>query len=241
MCHVLLIQICGDEWFCLHTTSHCQHSDNDALPMVIKQEMQPEIDSNLSTEIETDEKYGFQTVFLHHSNTDYREPREERLFSDMHGEELMQRNYLVEVLFDGKAAFAKEKANKLRVQRRKKAPSHAHRPKTFTCEICEKTLSSYYCIKGHMESKHSPKRKAKLSTCNKTAKGHMCSVCGKRFTDRSNMRAHERTHSLIKSTCEVCGKKLSDKKGLGKLNKFCCDNFPFRNALNAQLILQLNI
>ncbi|KAG4067222.1 hypothetical protein HA402_000213 [Bradysia odoriphaga] len=322
LCHVLLIQICGDEWFCLHTPSNCQHShklttasnsDSDAPPMmVIKQELHPETDSHLNTDIETGAKNGLHTVFLHHSNTDYQSiiqttqfdvdekhadswqsqdtgwndsdevvddydkkyikpkmdnRREDKsshdsvkpqfpcfkcgrtyssrsnllrhfkrheednyvdapdgqVFGGVDEEKVMRRtkncakneltqpNYLVEVLLDEQAALEKSQASEFTLKRRTKVPSHAHRPKTFTCDFCQKTLASYYSIKEHMQSKHSAKRKAKLAV------KHMCSVCGKQFTDRSNMRVHERTHSAgNKTTCDVCGKKLTDKKGLVK-------------------------
>lgn len=114
---------------------------------------------------------------------------------------------------------------------------HPHQPTSdFQCDICQKVLCNYYSLKGHMLSKHSNRRKFECSICNKMfvtekclekhrngmhknglKKMHMCSVCGKLFPDRSNMRAHERSHDGIKVlTCEVCNKKFANNFSLKK-------------------------
>lgn len=42
-----------------------------------------------------------------------------------------------------------------------------------------------------------------------------CGLCGKGFTDKSNMRAHEKTHSGGKRlTCHMCPRKFEDEKYL---------------------------
>lgn len=273
-CYVLLIQICDDEWFSLHTTSNCQHShqfttvhsDPDSsgtLPLVIKQELDPDINSYLKTDIEMNVTNGFHSVFIPHTNTDYQSIRNIQL----NGDEEHSKNEMVEdvdksLMKQKKGNRAKQKSvyisadeqlveqqekkgtysvkdesteqidstmvmydekvvsEKSHPKKRRGTALHSHRPKTFTCSICQKTLSSFYCLEDHMKSKHSGKTKRKhgKSTCDKSAVRHMCSVCGKQFPDRSNMRAHERTHFGIKTAaCSLCGKQFSNNSGFRKL------------------------
>lgn len=133
------------------------------------------------------------------------------------------------------------------IERSKYFKAHPHRPTSnFCCDICNKTLSTYYSIKEHMISKHSiqTKQKRSCSKCDKTFVSkkrlekhfllkhpsvsddsqvktkaemkHMCSICGRLFPDRSKMLMHEKTHFGFVTSCEICGKKLKNKNYLRK-------------------------
>lgn len=120
---------------------------------------------------------------------------------------------------------------------------HPHRPTSnFTCDICQKVVSSYYSMKKHMRSRHTEKFKIKHpcpicsrifaseqrlskhmglrhAKSSKAAKiedrsKQMCSICGRLFAERSKMLAHEMTHSGIMVSCEVCGKQFLHKNYL---------------------------
>lgn len=124
---------------------------------------------------------------------------------------------------------------------------HPHRPTSkFVCDICHKTLSTYYSIGEHMLSKHINKEGKKRLSCpickktflsrkrlgkhhctkhsynasdastSKVESKQMCSTCGRLFADRSRLKEHEETHLGIMSTCKICGKQFLHKNYLRK-------------------------
>lgn len=68
----------------------------------------------------------------------------------------------------------------------------------FKCGFCNKTYKSRQSLKEHFRLAHSSNRK-----------GFVCVTCGKRFTMRSTLMMHSKTHSGEKFPCPSCPKVYS--------------------------------
>ncbi|XP_055326687.1 zinc finger protein 107-like [Sitodiplosis mosellana] len=100
--------------------------------------------------------------------------------------------------------------------------AHPHRPASnFTCEICQKVLSTYYSIKLHMRSRHTRKVRVK----------HPCPKCNKEFVSKIRLEKHRISkHPNVpdapldapaeaskskgvesKQMCSICGRLFPDK------------------------------
>lgn len=143
------------------------------------------------------------------------------------------------------------------IQRNMYMRAHPHRPKSnFTCDICQKVLSSYYSIKEHMSSKHTKKTKVK----------HPCPTCKKLFVSKKRLRKHKsakhppvpdvidvtdvpaevpKTKAETKQMCSICGRLFPDKSkmiahekthfGIMASCHICGKKFQYKNYLRKHI------
>ena len=102
------------------------------------------------------------------------------------------------------------------------------KPKSYTCLICNKSLSSANTLRYHTQG-HTGKRPFSCSICLRPfsftksleihkrthtgEKPNNCSLCSKSFSNGNQLKAHVETHRKPKSyTCLICNKSLSSAK-----------------------------
>ena len=112
--------------------------------------------------------------------------------------------------------------HKLVVNLNRHSKTHGERSK-FTCDVCNKDLSSARVLSDHMKRRHGTGEFPHLcSTCGKRflihyeLEAHMkrhsgekkviCPECGKSFVANLDLRIHMRTHSSERWECKLCGK-----------------------------------
>ena len=86
-------------------------------------------------------------------------------------------------------------------------------PTVAQCHLCQMTFSDQSAVSAHFDTAHA---QSSTKTENPDAR-HKCEVCGRKFTQKSNLTQHLRTvHSAGNPTykCKICGKQFNEKRNL---------------------------
>ncbi|CAI9732788.1 gastrula zinc finger protein XlCGF49.1-like [Octopus vulgaris] len=77
----------------------------------------------------------------------------------------------------------------------------------FSCDECDEAFPLYDLLKAHIRTTHSLASQQQRSYC--------CAICNKAFTQRTNLRTHERVHSGERPyKCAMCSKAFYQRTNL---------------------------
>uniref|UniRef100_A0A8C4RAC1 C2H2-type domain-containing protein n=1 Tax=Eptatretus burgeri TaxID=7764 RepID=A0A8C4RAC1_EPTBU len=87
----------------------------------------------------------------------------------------------------------------------------------FTCSICAHLFLTEGALQLHMETRH------------KKGCSYKCSVCGKSFSTKQNVKIHNRIHTGERPyKCSICGKNFSEKSSVKIHNRIHTGERPYK-------------
>ncbi|XP_049834461.1 uncharacterized protein LOC126278402 [Schistocerca gregaria] len=137
----------------------------------------------------------------------------------VHGKSLQTNSYYVSAPSFDRSVTQQTKSNPEPMTKR--IPLHG-------CPYCEKKFDRPWVLKGHLRL-HTGERP------------FQCPMCAKRFADRSNLRAHQRTanHHEWEWHCAVCNKAFSQRRYMERHQEEACRKYKQnqnRNPSSTQLL-----
>ena len=94
--------------------------------------------------------------------------------------------------FDGCKIVCTTDAN---LKKHEKIHQGKERPKSFSCDKCEKGYRTHHALYAHKKVKHSGEDRK-----------YECETCGKKYTQSGILYIHKKTHIIGHFPCPLCGK-----------------------------------